>query len=417
MEINVRDIVGGGYGEFWRWRGRYRVVKGSRGSKKSKTAALWYVVHMMMPENRDANLLVVRKVARTLKDSCWADLMWAARRLGVEKYWKFRKNPLEAEYIVTGQRVLFRGLDDPQKLSSLSVDTGLLTWAWIEEAYEIEDERAFEHLDEGLRGESLVFKQVTLTLNPWDERHWIKSRFFDPVESGGGTPRGGVYGEIGCWTTTYMVNEYLEESDREIFEAMRERNPKRYRVAALGEWGLAEGAVYENWELVEDEAEWKEKGIEVYGLDFGYTNDPTALFCGKADLDTMTLWVFDEWYAYGAPNSAVRDELRRRGLDRTRIYADHEMRTIDWLNSEGILGVDPVRKPGVAESIATMQDWKIKIHPRCENFRREIGSYIWDVNKAGKVVNKPSETCDDHLMDAMRYAMVNVGMGPVFSWE
>ena len=145
------DIVGRGYKTFWMYRGRYRVVKGSRASKKSKTTALWIIYNMQ--RHRAANTLIVRKTFRTLKDSCWADLKWAARRLGTDYLWSFTLSPLEATYIPTGQKILFRGLDDPLKVTSITVDVGILCWMWIEEAYEIMSEDDFDMLDESIRGE------------------------------------------------------------------------------------------------------------------------------------------------------------------------------------------------------------------------------------------------------------------------
>ena len=113
--VYLPDVVGKGYGAFWKWRGRYRVVKGSRASKKSKTTALWYIYNLM--KYPAANLVVVRKVFRTLQNSCFSDLCWAIDRLGVSQYWKETKSPLEIVYIPTGQKILFVGLDDPLKIT------------------------------------------------------------------------------------------------------------------------------------------------------------------------------------------------------------------------------------------------------------------------------------------------------------
>ncbi|MCL2673876.1 MAG: phage terminase large subunit, partial [Defluviitaleaceae bacterium] len=135
MKYYLPNIVGKHYREFWHFRGRYRVVKGSRASKKSKTAALWFIYNLM--KNPDANLLVIRKVFRTLKDSCFTELKWAINKLGVSQYWKITESPLEMMYIPTGQKIYFRGLDDPLKITSITVETGYLCWGWIEEAYEI----------------------------------------------------------------------------------------------------------------------------------------------------------------------------------------------------------------------------------------------------------------------------------------
>lgn len=96
VNVKLPEVVGKGYGTFWRWKGRYRAVKGSRASKKSKTTALWYITNMM--KYPDANTLVVRKTYRTLKDSCFTELKWAIHRLGVDAFWDIKESPLEMTY-------------------------------------------------------------------------------------------------------------------------------------------------------------------------------------------------------------------------------------------------------------------------------------------------------------------------------
>ena len=178
-ELSLREIVGGGYNEFWATKKRYVVCKGSRASKKSKTTALWHIVNIMA--YKGANALVIRKTERTLRDSCFADLKWAINRLGVNKYWKITVNPLELIYKKTGQKILFRGLDSPLKLTSIAVDNGVICFLWLEEAFEITKEEDFNYIDECIRGKlpEGLWKRVTILLNPWSERHWIKKRFFD----------------------------------------------------------------------------------------------------------------------------------------------------------------------------------------------------------------------------------------------
>lgn len=195
-----------------------------------------------------ANLLVVRQVANTLKDSCWTDLKWATRRLQVYDMWEFTKSPLEATYKPTGQKILFRGLDDAMRIASVTVEVGFLCWCWIEEAYEVENEADFDMIDESIRGEipEGYFKQITLTFNPWSESTWIKKRFFDVEDE-----------NVLAKTTNYMCNEWLDEADRKKFEDMKETNPKRYLVAGLGEWGIDGGQVFEEW--VDDEAHYKDR--------------------------------------------------------------------------------------------------------------------------------------------------------------
>ena len=399
--LYLPDIVGKGYKDFWKFKGRYRVVKGSRASKKSKTTALWYIYNMM--KHPDSNLLVVRKTYRTLKDSCYTELKWAAKRLKVDHLWDFTKSPLEATYMPTGQKIYFRGLDDPLKVTSITVDVGYLCWLWIEESYEITSEADFDMLDESIRGEvpAGLFKQVTLTFNPWNEKIWIKKRFFDKPDD-----------DVLAITTNYTCNEWLDASDKAVFERMKENNPRRYQVAGLGNWGVVEGLVYENWHeesFDHTSEEWQEEHpnlISVFGLDFGYTNDPSALFCGLLDLDNKRLYVFDEMYEKGMSNKRIADRITEMGYSKERITADSaEPKSIDELKGLGLRVRGAAKgKDSIANGIQWIQDLEIIIHPRCVNFLTEIGNYTWDKDKFDNKLNRPIDDFN-HLMDAMRYGL------------
>lgn len=400
-KVSLPELVGKGYGSFWRFKGRYRVCKGSRASKKSKTMALWLITSLM--QYKDANALVVRKTERTLRDSCYADLKWAMNRLGVLDRFKCTTSPLELTY-ETGQKILFRGLDDPLKITSITVEKGYLCWLWLEEAYEITSETAFDMLNESIRGaipeETGLFKQVTLTLNPWNEHHWIKKRFFDVKDD-----------NILAITTNYTCNEWLDETDKKLFEEMKKNNPRRYQVAGLGEWGQVDGLVYENW----DESAFDLAKIiqistvqSVFGLDYGYTHDPTAFFCGLIDTESKTLWVFDEMYKKGLSNEAIANEIIQMGYAKERIRADAaEPKSNDRLRQLGLTRLMPAIKgpDSIRNGIDFIQGYRIIIHPKCVNFLTEIGSYVWDTDKkTGEKINRPIDDFN-HLMDAMRYAL------------
>ena len=150
--LSLQSIVGKGYAEFWHCKLRYRVCKGSRASKKSKTTALWIISNMM--KYKEANTLVIRKTYRTLKDSCFTELKWAIHKLKVDDFWEIKESPLEMTYKPTGQKIFFRGLDDPLKVTSMTVEVGVLCWLWIEEAYEIMKEEDFDVIDESIRRRS-----------------------------------------------------------------------------------------------------------------------------------------------------------------------------------------------------------------------------------------------------------------------
>lgn len=400
--ISLPEVVGKGYGTFWHFKGRYRVVKGSRASKKSKTMALWTIVNMM--DYPQANMLVVRKTGRTLKDSCYTELKWAVHRLGVDRWWDFKLSPLEAVYKPTGQKIYFRGLDDPLKVTSITVDVGVLCWLWFEEAYEIMNENDFNVLDESIRGEVPpgLFKQITLTFNPWNEHHWMKKRFFDADPDP----------DVLAMTTNYLCNEFLDASDIKLFEDMKRRNPRRYAVAGLGGWGIVDGLVYENWkeqdfDHTSDAFRREHPNMEsVFGLDFGYTNDPSTLFCGLLDQDKKQLYVFDEMYQKGMSNRRIFDEITAMGYGKERITADSaEPKSIDELKGYGLRVKGAQKgKDSVQNGIQWVQDLEIIIHPRCVNFLTEISNYTWDKDKFGNKLNVPIDDFN-HLLDAMRYAL------------
>lgn len=407
--VSLKEVVGKGYGDFWRCEKRYRVCKGSRGSKKSKTSALNFIVRMM--KHPQANLLVVRKTQATLKDSCYSDLKWAISRLGVEAYWKCTLNPLEIVYIPTGQRILFRGMDDPLKITSISVPVGVLCWVWIEEAYEITKEDDFNKLDMSIRGEvpEGLFKQITLTFNPWSAQSWLKARFFD-------TPDEDTFTK----TTTYQCNEWLDASDLGIFEKMRVNNPRRYRIEGLGEWGIAEGLIYDKVEYRDfDIQALREKaGIKsAFGLDFGFT-DPTAFVAMLIDEEDAKIYVFDEFYLRGVTNARIAERIDAMGYAGQRIVCDSaEPKSIQELQDLGIRA-EPSRKgrDSVLHGIQKLQNFTWIVSTKCVEFFHEISNYAWEKDKFGKPVDKPEHEFS-HCMDAARYAAAKVLVGETFSFD
>lgn len=420
VKIYLPAIVGKGYKKFWNFKGRYRVCKGSRASKKSKTTALWYIYNMM--KHVGANTLVIRKTYRTLKDSCYTELKWAVHRLQVDSLWDFKESPLEATYKPTGQKIYFRGLDDPLKVTSITVDDGCLCWMWIEEAYEVLKEEDFDMLDESIRGEvpDGLFKQITLTFNPWNEHHWMKHRFFDEVvgTDSEGKPKYKERktpisddGDILAITTNYQCNEWLDAADKRVFDRMRKNNPRRYAVAGLGGWGIVDGLVYENWKeqaFTLEEIQEDYSITSAFGLDFGYTNDPSAFFVGFIDMQNKKIFVFDEMYEKGMSNKRIFEKITSMGYGKERITADSaEPKSIDELKGFGLRCTPAAKgKDSINNGIQFIQEFEIIIHPRCVNFLTEISNYTWGKDKFNNKLNKPIDDFN-HLMDAMRYALEN----------
>ena len=402
VRIDLAKTVGKGYGEFWRSRARYRVCKGGKGSKKSKTTALNFIYRMM--KYPESNLLVIRQVMDTHRGSTFADLRWAIDKLGVNQYWKCIKSPMEMTYLPTGQKILFRGFDDVHKLASITVEKGYLCWVWIEEAFELVSEEDFNKLDTSIRGEmpKHLFKQLTLTFNPWSEKHWLKKRFFDVKRP-----------EIAAFTTTYMCNEFLDEEDIALYERMKADNPRLYSVAGLGNWGIAEGLIYDNWELLNFDVknlqeDWKFR--HVFGLDYGYTNDPTAFIAAAVNPVDKVMYIYDEHYETKMLNNQIAAMIINKGYAKERIRADSaEPKSNDDLRRLGISRIQPAVKgaDSIRNGIDVIQQYKIYVHPSCKNTVMELSSYIWAKNNDGTGKDKPVDK-NNHLMDALRYAMADI---------
>lgn len=341
VPVNIPALVGGGYGAFWRFRGRYRVCKGSRASKKSKTTALNIIARMM--QYPLANTLVVRRVFNTLRDSCFSDLKWAAARLGVSEEWQFTASPLSACLKSTGQQIFFRGLDDPQKLASISCPVGMICWCWIEEAYEIENEADFDMIDDTIRGEfpqdaEGYFKQLTLTFNPWSEATWLKKRFFDAPPND----------DILAVTTTFRCNEWLDEADLRRFRLMEQTNPTRFRVAGNGEWGVDGETFFEEWR--NEPAHYHDRrwthviapfevpdDWRIYrGFDFGYAK-PFSVGWFACDHDGRLYHILELYGCTNVPNTGLKWTPNRIFEEIRRVESEHR-----WLRGKKIIGIaDP----------------------------------------------------------------------------
>ena len=398
------DIVGKHYKEFWHFKGRYRVCKGSRASKKSKTTALWYIYNLM--KNPQANLLVIRKVFRTLKDSCFTELKWAINRLGVSRYWKITESPLEMTYIPTGQTIYFRGLDDPLKITSITVETGYLCWSWIEEAYEISKEADFDILDESLRGmlPDGLFYQWTLTFNPWNQYHWIKKRFFD-------TPSPNILAK----TTNYMMNEFLDPATLSMFEEMRTRNPKRYRVAGLGEWGTIEGHIYEMFsEANMFDSELLKTGMRYIAIDYGTVNP--MVFLDIWHINGYYYLLREYYYSSEIEGKQKTDSEYREDLkDFIGDTANHNHPVFIVIDPSAASFKVEVRKlrlrqkdadNSVLDGIRLVQDLfeqgKLFIHKSCTNTIKELTGYRWNKKSVERGKEEPIKVAD-HAPDALRY--------------
>lgn len=399
--VSLKKVVGGGYKDFWNNEQRYRVIKGGRASKKSTTTALNFIYRMCLYP--DANLLVIRQVFKDHKDSTYAQLKWAARQLQVYDEFEWKVSPLEIIKKNTGQKIMFRGLDDPMSVTSATVEHGYLCWAWFEEAFQVRKEDDFNKIDMSIRGYTGgLFKQITLTFNPWSEKHWLNNRFFKSDSD-----------NIFAKTTNYQCNEFLDEQDIALFEEMRIKSPRRYKIEGLGEWGIAEGGIYENWHerLFDINEIAKRPSVQsAFGLDFGYTNDPTALSCSLVDLENREIYIFDEMYKKALLNDEIAKNIADMGYSKEIIIADSsEPKSIADLRRHGLRKVVKADKgkDSIMHGIQYIQQFTIFVHPKCTNAINELSNYVWAKDKNDEPMNRPIDEYN-HFLDALRYSLERI---------
>lgn len=356
---------------------------------------------MMKYSRYKPNVLVIRKFYNTHRNSTRAQLCWAIEKLGVRDLWRIPRGENTLTFLPTGQQILFRGMDDPQSITSITVASGYLCWVWIEEAYQITKEDDFNKLDMSIRGQlpDGLYHQFILTFNPWSDRHWLKARFFDNPDE-----------NTMSLTTNYMINEFLSQDDKRLYEIMKERYPRRYRIEGLGEWGVAEGLVYGNWEEKDFEIKdifRKANGnvVSCNGMDFGY-NDPTAFVGAWCDRTNYIIYIYYEFYAVTMENKAIAAELIEAGFRNAKILADSEdPRTINELQKLGLSGLRGARKGAgsVLGGIQKLQDYRIVISPKCPHAIEAFSNYAWKKDRISSVATNTPEHDFSHIPDALRY--------------
>lgn len=389
------DIVNRVYRPYFHDQRRYQVYFGGSGSGKSVFLATRCVLDALSGRN----VLVVRKVAKTLKGSCWNEVLKAMERLSLASLFTVSKNDLTLTARNNGAQILFMGLDDVEKLKSLTPKRGVLTDIWMEEATEC-TYGDFKQLDKRLRGKSRHAKRLTLSLNPVWQSHWIYKEFFSVWQDG----RNAAGNErLSILKTTYRDNRFLTPEDREALE--NESNPYYYQVYTLGNWGVPEGAVFQNWRTEELSAVRDAWPIKRYGLDFGFSSDPCGVVECAVDEKHRRVYVFREICKRGLTNRLLAERLDAF-LGKAPVICDSsEPKSIQELKSLGIRALAARKGPdSVLHGIQWLQDHEIVVDPQCEETRRELSAYRWQQDKSGECLPIPEDR-NNHLMDALRYAL------------
>lgn len=370
---------------------RYQVAWGGAGSGKSHIVARKILYRVLKESDCQHKFLIVRKVNKTLKRSVFTLFRNIISRWGLYQEFDFNNTDLTITYRANGAQLMFTGMDDPEKLKSIEGVTGI----WMEEATEFTQED-FEQLDLRLRGQTKYPKQIILTLNPISEQHWIKKVFFDdPIE--------------GAFTlhTTYLDNAFIDDEYRMVMENKKKTNPRYYNIYALGQWGTAEGLVFPGAVQRVIRPEELDGLICVQGLDFGYTNDPTAFVQSYIDLKNKRLFVCDGFYNTGMSNTAIAGAIKGMLAHKCMTTADSsEPKSIDSIRDKGVKIKGALKgADSVNAGIAFLEEFEIIVNSHLTDIWKEFLNYSWAIDKkTNKTTNKPVDDFN-HAIDAIRYSV------------
>jgi len=384
---------------------------GGGGSGKSVFVAQRTTLDLCSTER---NFLVVRKVAGTLRTSFYAEMKKARSKFRLTNNIKSRETDLEMTG-PNGTKVYFRGLDDVEKIKSITVPKGVITDLIIEEATEI-TVSDYNLLLTRLRGKSKYVKRVTLMYNTIYRSHWICQRFFN------GQNIKYLHNEKTLiHHSTYKDNlRFLDQGDIDRLEDFKDTSPYHYMVYALGEWGVLGDLIFNNWEVRDISSLRNAFDIWRCGLDFGFTNDPTVFLNTAYSRRDKTVYVFDEVYQRGLQNHDLARMIKPYCGENIVICDSEAPKDISELKSQDdnwINAVGAEKPKGMKlHTIQWLQQHKIIINTKCVKTIEEMSKYQWKKNKAGESINEAIEV-NDHAMDALRYAYSkDVKQGDYISW-
>ncbi len=365
---------------------RYRVLYGGAGSGKSHYVAQETIINML--ESSEYKYLIVRKTGKSIRNSVFKLLLDIISEYNLSSFFKINKTEMSIE-CGTGSILITSGLDDVEKLKSIAN----INRIWIEESSEI-TETDFNQLDLRMRGQSPIGYQMTLTFNPISELHWLKKSFFDL-----GRPDSFIL------KTTYKDNQFLDEQYVRTLHELEKQDYNYYKVYALGEWGSIGSVIFSNWEK-QDLSDIKKTFDNLYhGLDFGFSDDPTAFITVHYDKKKKEIYIIDEFYRQGEFIDDIATILYKK-LNGDYITCDSsEPRSIADLRRNSIKANAAKKGAGSIEhGVKFLQSNKIIIDINCTNAIKEVSAYRWAEDKEGNPLPRPVDR-DNHLIDALRYAL------------
>lgn len=377
---------------------RYQIYFGGSSSGKSFSLAQRTVLDVF---KGNRNYLIVRNVQSTLKRSCLNEITKAINNFKLNEYFQVNKTDMIITCKLNNKQILFCGLDDVEKVKSITPIDGVITDIWVEEATET-DYKAVKQLDKRLRGKSKVVKRLTLSFNPILKDHWLYTEYFDIWED---DKQYVEKDNVSILKTTYKDNKFLAEDDIKALE--NESDKYYYEVYTLGNWGVLGAVIFKNWR-VEDFSDIESTFDNFrHGIDWGFADDPFAYVKSHYDRMRRKLYICDEIEAVGLLNREAAPLVSKKANRDLVICDNASPKDIAEFSDLRVNAVSARKGAGSIEyGIKFLQGLEIIIHPRCQNFKNEINKYKYKEDKNGNILPIAVDK-DNHLIDALRYSLEN----------
>jgi len=347
----------------------------------------------------DRNFLIIRNVAKSNRNSTFNEIRKGIFGMGLSRAFTINKTEMTIT-CVNGNQILFAGLDDVEKLKSITPEKGVITDVVIEEGTEIK-RSAYKQLTKRLRGTSKSKKRMTMMFNPIYQTHWIYKDFFQGnwIDSEFEYTDSGLY----IQKSTYRDNQHLEDDDIERIES--ETDSYYRNVYNDGNWGVLGNTIFKNWH-VEDLSEMKKTcDKKKNGLDWGFSNDPNAYVSMHLDIQRKKLYILDELFVKGIDNEELAKLLKPRIGSDILICDSAEPKSVKELRKYGIMALSAKKGPGSIETgYKFLGKFEIIVDVNCQNVINELTIHKWKEDKNGDALPIPMDR-DNHGIDAIRYAL------------
>ena len=372
-------------------------IIGGGSSGKSHGVIQKVVLKALQPWKTPRRVLFMRKVGRTIRDSIFEDVIRCLSSFKILPYCKVNMS----DYRITlpnGAVFLFKGADDIEKVKSIKAVSDIV----MEEATEFNQE---DYLQLTIRLREPIYKkrQLFMMFNPVSKANWVYKFFFEQKQE-----------DVVIYHSTYKDNKFLDEATKKNLEMLIDRDPTYYKIYALGEFATLDKLVFPKKTVKRLNYDDMKKHPSYFGLDFGYTNDPTAFIRITVDEPNKKLYIVEEWVRKGQENDKIANAIIEMGYRKERIRADSaEPKSIAEIRRLGIERIQAVKKKpdSILQGIDFIKQFEIIIDDRCVKTIEEFENYTWQKDKrTSEYINKPIDTFN-HCIDAIRYALEPINGG------